>query len=514
MTTTDNNATLLESVPVVALGASAGGLDALKAFFGAIMPDTNAAYVVITHRGADDVTLLPEILAKYTTMPVTEAKDNTRLKAGHVYTSPAAHYLRLFDGAVMFSEQPKSHVNLPIDFFFRSLAEQRREKGVCVILSGNGSDGTLGLQTVKAEGGYALVQDVRTAKFGDMPASAIGTGLADEVLRPEEMAAAIRDYLATVQSKQGRPRSLVDQEDALNEILVLVRRRTGSDFGLYKTNTLIRRIERRMNVHHLTDAWDYVRYLQHNDQEIAFLYKEFLIGVTAFFRDEEAFAALEKEALPELLKNKQNGGTVRIWVSGCSTGEEAYSIAMLIQEYMEKNGRQFSVQIFATDLDETAINTGRLAVYSDGIGLDVSEARLERHFIREDSHYRIRKHLREMVIFATQNLVQDPPFTKLDLVSCRNLLIYLDGQTQKRLMPLFHSALRPGGMLFLGSSETIGTFNNIFDAVHARARIFQRKEVAMPTTRLARLSDYSRLATIEPRPEEPDSKPPEKAPSI
>jgi two-component system CheB/CheR fusion protein len=491
-----SNTDISDDVPVVALGASAGGLESLKAFFSAMPPDCGMAFIVVTHRAKDGINLLPEILAKHTAMPVEEAQDHSAAKPGHVYIAPAAHYLRLFDGLMVYNEIIKDHVALPIDFFFRSLAEQRKEKGICILLSGGGSDGTLGLQAVKGEGGLAMAQDMRSAKFSDMPGNAIATGLVDFVLPPEEMPAALVQYIKNLDTKIHKESGQISEE-ALDEILSLIRRRTGSDFGLYKTNTLLRRIERRMNVHHLSDAWDYVRYIKDNAHEVGLLFKELLIGVTAFFRDEAAFEALEKEALPELLKNKKNGDPVRLWIAGCSTGEEAYSFAILMQEYMDTHEKQFHVQIFATDLDENAINIARAGLYSDGIGLDLSEERLERHFVKEDSHYRVRKNIREMVIFATQNLIQDPPFTKLDLVSCRNLLIYLDAATQKKIIPLFHYSLRPGGMLFLGSSETVGMFSEIFTPVHARWKIFMRKESPLSTRRLARITDL-------PYPPEPE----------
>ncbi|MCF8496746.1 MAG: chemotaxis protein CheR, partial [Alphaproteobacteria bacterium] len=276
-----------DEVPIVALGASAGGLEALKAFFGAMPPDCGMAFIVVTHRGKDGVNLLPEIIAKHTAMPVEEAQDHTMAKPGHVYIAPASHYLKLFDGMILYNEIVKDHVALPIDFFFRSLAAHRKEKGICILLSGGGSDGTLGLQAVKGEGGMTMAQDLRSAKFSDMPGNAIATGLVDFILPPEEMPSTLMQYLKSLNEKIHKNSGQIPGE-ALDEILSLIRRRTGSDFGLYKTNTLLRRIERRMNVHHLTDAWDYVRYIKENGHEIGLLFKELLIGVTAFFRDEAA----------------------------------------------------------------------------------------------------------------------------------------------------------------------------------------------------------------------------------
>ena len=499
-------------IPVVALGASAGGLEALKRFFSASPLSDDVAYVVVTHRGVNDLNLLPEILSKYTTMPIEEARNGQAVEAGRVYVSPSGHYLRLLDGKLIYNDIVKDHVPLPIDFFFRSLASQRKERGIAILLSGGGSDGTAGMQVVKGDGGMSMAQELKTAAHSDMPASAISMGLVDYVLPPEDMPAILHQYVRRLNAKPDRLSRLVPPE-ALDEILALVRRRTGSDFALYKTNTLERRIERRMNVHHVSDAWDYLRYLQENDHETTLLFKELLIGVTAFFRDEEAFAALD-QALPDLLKGKAKGDTVRIWCAGCSTGEEPYSIAILLTEYCERHQVPLNIQVFATDLDESAINIARAGLYGDGIGLDMSEERIERFFVREDPHYRIRKNIREMVIFATQNLIQDPPFTKLDLVSCRNLLIYFDSTTQKKIIPLFHYALRPGGMLFLGSSETVGGFSDIFTPVNPRWKLFCRKEAPVSSLRLSRVHEPLRIHDTEAHLLGQPGRRQEKAPSI
>jgi two-component system CheB/CheR fusion protein len=502
------------AAPVVAIGASAGGLDALKSFFGAVTGDRDAAYVVITHRNAESVNLLPEILSRCTAMPVTEAQDGDVVEAGCIYVSPSAHFLRIEDGRLALHDVVRDQVPLPIDFFFRALAEDRNAEAICVLLSGTGSDGTSGLQAVKGNGGMAMVQDLRTAAFSDMPASAIATGLVDYVLPPDEMPAAIAQYVrGLAASRDKRSANNLIGRDALEEILGVIRRRTGSDFGSYKTNTMQRRVERRMNVHHLSDAWDYLRYLQENEHETTLLFKELLIGVTAFFRDEEAFAALE-QALNDVLDAKSSGDMARIWVAGCSTGEEPYSIAILVKEYIERTGKALNVQIFATDLDENAINFARAGLYSDGIALDMSPERLERNFVREDHHYRIRKNVREMVIFATQNLVQDPPFTKLDMVSCRNLLIYLDASTQKKIIPLFHYSLRPGGLLFLGSSETVGAFGDIFTPLHVRWKIFVRREAPVPSLRLSRVPEHPRHLEAGPLAIGADKRMSDKTPSI
>jgi two-component system CheB/CheR fusion protein len=480
--------------PIVGIGASAGGLEALKEFFSAVPAKCGMAFVVITHRDPEGINLLPEILSKYTSLPVTEASNGMQVEPGRVYISPPSDYLHLKKEKLVFEKMVRDGVRLPIDFFFRSLAGERGEKAICVLLSGNGSDGTLGLQAVKGEGGMAMAQDLESAQFGDMPRNAVATGMVDYVLPPDRMPEQLDQYISCLQRAPRAEAQPLLQSEAMDEILHVIRQHIGSDFSLYKSNTLGRRIERRMNVHHIQDPWEYVRYLHENTHEIALLFKELLIGVTSFFRDPAAFEALEKEALPELLAGKAAGDTVRFWSAGCSTGEEPYSLAILLHEYMEREKKPFNVQIFATDLDDNAVNLARTGLYSDGIALDVAPARLEKHFIKEDHHYRIRKNIREMVVFATQNLIQDPPFTKLDLISCRNLLIYLDARTQKKIIPLFHYALRPDGMLLLGSSEAIGAFTELFTPLHGRGKIFRRKEAPLSGRHLAKLMELPRTS--------------------
>jgi two-component system CheB/CheR fusion protein len=495
MSGTKHHAALAASkgaLPVVGLGASAGGLEALKAFFSAVPARCDMAFIVVTHRDPDSVNLLPEILEKHTTLSVVEVENGAEVRPGHVYISPASDYLQLRKGRLVFEKMIRDGVRLPIDFFFRSLAGELGEKAVCILLSGSGSDGTLGLQTVKGEGGMAMAQSLGTAQFSDMPRNAIATGMVDYILPPEQMPGQLIRYVHDRKRGEDNEAQPLIQNAALDDILHLIRQHIGSDFSLYKTNTLVRRIERRMNVHHIADPREYVGYLQENTHEVALLFKELLIGVTSFFRDSAAFEALENEALPELLAGKSSGDTVRLWSAGCSTGEEPYSFAILLQEYMEREKKSLNVQIFATDLDDNAVNLARTGLYSDGIALDIPEERLNRHFIKEDNHYRIRKNIREMVIFATQNLIQDPPFTKLDFISCRNLLIYLDARTQKKIIPLFHYALRPGGILFLGSSETIGTFTELFAPLHTRGKIFTRKEAPLSGRHLAQLMELPR----------------------
>jgi two-component system, chemotaxis family, CheB/CheR fusion protein len=488
-----NTATHAEMVPsIVGLGSSAGGLVALKTFFNALPAKSPMVFVVVSHHDPAQPSHLADILSKQTSLPVVEVNDTTPIVAGHVYVC-TSQYLRLKGGALHCEKRSNEQgISLPIDFFFRTLAEEAKEKSICVVLSGTGSDGTLGLQAIKGEGGMAMAQDTKTAQFSDMPNNAINTGLVDYILSPEKMPERLLAYTQSLTSGSDGERQ-VPLSDAMSEIITLLRQHTGNDFTNYKTNTLTRRIERRMNVHHIADAKHYIKYLTDNTHEIDMLFRELLIGVTSFFRDEAAFEVLAQQALPQLLAKKAGGDQVRVWVAGCSTGEEAYSLAILFQEYMLEHKKQFNVQIFATDLDEKSIIHARNGVYTEGIALDITPARLQRHFNHEGNHYQIKKHLREMVIFATQNLTQDPPFTKLDMISCRNLLIYLDAKLQKRIIPLFHYSLRPGGILFLGSSETVGAFADLFTPLQSRWKILQRKEVPLSVNRLTRFTEFPRL---------------------
>jgi two-component system CheB/CheR fusion protein len=373
-------------------------------------------------------------------------------------------------------------LRLPIDFFLRSLAQDQQERSIGVILSGMGSDGTLGLRTIKEKAGVVLVQEPATAKFDGMPRSAIDAGLADIVAPVEELPGRILAYLRRT-PLIARPEGALEDKtrSALEKTVILLRAHTGHDFSLYKRNTLYRRIERRMHLHQIDKIAAYVRYLQENTQELDLLFKELLIGVTSFFRDPAAWEQLREKAIPELIAGRSPGQALRAWVPGCSTGEEAYSLAIVFREAMEQVGPKasFALQVFATDLDRDAIDRARQGFFPDNTAADVLPERLSRFFSKEERGYRVRKEIREMVIFAPQNVIMDPPFTKLDLLSCRNLLIYLAPEMQKKLLPLFHYSLNPGGILFLGSAETIGGFTDLFAPVVGKSRIFRRSESAL-----------------------------------
>ncbi|MCL7487697.1 MAG: PAS domain-containing protein [Desulfobulbaceae bacterium] len=464
-------------LPIVGLGASAGGLEAFEAFFTAMPPDAGIAFVLVSHLDPTHVSIMPELIRKRTRMEVLQIKDGMRVQPDTVYVVPPNQDLSILNGVLQLMEQRKPRgVNLPIDGFFQALARDQGPNATAIIFSGTGADGTLGIKAIKGEAGMVMVQDEGSAKYDGMPRSAIATGLADYILPPAEMPGQLLKYLRhKVQATTAT--ILADGEkvpDTLQKIYILLRNRTGHDFSLYKKNTILRRIERRMHVHQIDTVKDYILYLQKSAVELDILFKELLIGVTSFFRDPHAFDKL-RENLLELLGEKPEGYTMRVWVSGCSSGEEAYSIAILLQEVMEDLGHRFNVQIFGTDIDADAVNAARAGIFPASIAADVSAARLKRWFSKEDNHYRVKKTIREMLVFAVQSIIKDPPFTRLDLLCCRNLLIYLGPELQKKLIPVFHYSLKPDGLLFLGSSESIGQAHELFAILDKKGKIYRRK---------------------------------------
>lgn len=466
--------------PIVGIGASAGGLEALEQFLARVPPGSGMAFVIVQHLDPTRKGIMPELLQRATGMKVIQVKNRTPVREDCVYVIPPNKDMSILHGVLhLLAPASPRGLRLPIDVFLRSLALDQQERSVGVILSGMGSDGTLGLRAIKEKAGVVLVQEPATAKFDSMPRSAIDAGLADIVAPADELPGKILAYL---QRKPLIARTELVMEDktqsALEKVIVLLRDHTGNDFSLYKRNTLYRRIERRMGIHQITKMAGYVRYLQENSQELDLLFKELLIGVTNFFRDSAVWEELRTQVIPALLASRSPGHALRAWVPGCSTGEEAYTLAMVFREAVEalKPKASFVLQIFATDLDRDAIDKARHGVFPPNITADVSPERLKRFFTKEDHGYRVRREIREMVIFAPQNIIMDPPFTKLDLLSCRNLLIYLTAEVQKKLMPLFHYSLTPGGLLLLGSAETVGSSTDLFASVSAKARIFKRTE--------------------------------------
>ena len=468
--------------PVVGIGASAGGLAAFEAFFSA-MPaaDPGMAFVLVQHLAPDHKSILTDLIRRYTRMPVYEVEDGMVVNPNCIYIIPPNRDMAFLNGALQLLEPSAPRgLRLPIDFFFRTLAHDQRERAICIILSGTGSDGVLGVRAVKGEGGMVMAQNPESTEHDGMPRSAIATCLVDYVLPPAEMPAQLSAYAAHAFGATGRPVSppLPKDEDALKKIFVLLRVQTGHDFSQYKPSTINRRVERRMAVHQIERRAEYVRYLQHNPAEVEALFRELLIGVTSFFRDPEAFAVLETKVIPQLFAGKHPGAAIRVWCVGCSTGEEAYSLAILLQERMETLQQNYLAQVFATDIDRRAIDAARIGLYPASIAADITPERLARFFTAEpdSSVFRVTKNLRDLLIFSEQDVIKDPPFSKLDLVSCRNLLIYLDGDLQKKLIPLFHYALNPGGMLFLGTSESVGNHLDHFAPVDHRLKLYQRKD--------------------------------------
>jgi two-component system CheB/CheR fusion protein len=465
---------------VVGIGSSAGGLETLEEFFKNLPTNTGMAFVVVSHQQPGHVSLLPELLGKYGPIPVVEATDGVMLKRNHVYVSPPGAHLGVLNRRLLLMKGPVAEMPpLPIDFFFRSLATDLQEHAICIVLSGTGTDGTLGLRAIKGEAGMAMVQDVQSARFAGMPSSAIATTLADYILPPAAMPTQLVAYSKGMAlHRPAFETAAPDHEpgEPLQKIFMLLRTRTGHDFSLYKQNSILRRIERRMTVHHVDSPGQYVRMLQEYPHEIDLLFNELLIGVTSFFRDPEAFALLRETVLPEQLAKLPSPYTFRVWIPGCGSGEEAYTMAILLSECVQQLARPIDIQIFATDLNTASIEYARLGRYPDGIAADVPAELLKRHFVHEDGVYCVRREIRDRIVFAQQNVIKDPPFTKLDLLSCRNLMIYLNAELQKRLLPIFHYALKPDGVMMLGPSETVGQHAGLFSILDRKWKVFQRLE--------------------------------------
>jgi two-component system CheB/CheR fusion protein len=477
-TRTDESHAAAQSFPILGIGASAGGLEALELFLKNIPANSGMAFIIVQHLDPTHKGIMVELLQRVTPMPVAQIRDRMKVRPDCVYVIPPNRDLSILHGALhlLVPTAPRG-LRLPIDFFFRALADDLQNKSIGVILSGMGSDGTLGLRAIKEKAGVSFVQEPASAKFDGMPRSAIDAGLADVVAPVEDLPGRIIAYLKNTSRVARADQPLDDKtQSGLEKVFILLRTRTGHDFSLYKKSTVYRRIERRMGLHHIDRIANYVRYLRENPQETEILFKEMLIGVTSFFRDPAAWEQLRGKVIPQLLAARSTGGVIRAWTPGCSTGEEAYSLAIVFKEALEqvKPAAGFSLQIFATDLDKDAIDKARTGAYPANIAADVSPERLRRFFIEEERGYRVRKDIREMVVFAPQNVLMDPPFTKIDILICRNLLIYLTQELQKKLLPLFHYSLNPGGVLFLGSAETINAFTDLFRPLNGKTRLYRR----------------------------------------
>lgn len=485
--------------PLVALAASAGGLDALTRFFDHLAEGTGAAFVVIQHRAADKHSALAPLLQKHTQAQVKEVLENTPVEKDTVYLAPADKDLEIFNG-VLHPVEPAVHhgIRLPANHFLRSLALERGDQAVCVILSGSGDDGTLGLREIKANNGLVMAQTPAQAAYSQMPQNAVDTGLVDYVLDVESIPKQMMEYLrhpvrdTVIKSKEA------DLESKLQEIFGLIRLETGRDFSHYKRNTAKRRIARRLAVHQIDDMDSYLRFLRNNRHEVEILARELLITVTSFFRNPQSFNALKEKAIKEIVEAVPPGSDVKVWVAACSTGEEAYSIAILFAEQMEQSGKLHNVRIFATDIEEALIQRAREGRYPKSIAEDVSGRRLQKYFEEEANGYSVSKKIRQMIIFSHHDLINDPVFSKVDLLSCRNAMIYFDTVLQKKLLPLFHYAIRDGRYLFLGESESVGSFSDLFKVVDASHKLFLRKSTEMAYPR-----DYTLRMPDTPVPPEP-----------
>ncbi len=464
---------------IVGIGASAGGLEALEIFFNN-MPQTNdMAFIVVQHLSPDYKSLMVELLSKHTKMTVMHAQDNIDILPNNVYLIPPKKHMTIYHRKLLltdYAHQAQPHtLNLPIDIFFRSLAEDAGEKAIGVVLSGTGSDGTRGIRAIKEAGGLVIVQDGSTAKFDGMPLSAISTGLVDYILHAEKIPEELCKYVKYPELVPKQNIAVLKDDDSFNKIFAMIREKTSVDFNYYKQTTVVRRIERRMSINQMKTLREYADYLKDNPSEIVTLYKEILIGVTKFFRDPESFEDLLQTVIPAILSDKPSGSTIRVWISGCSTGEEAYSLAILFREYIEKNGMNYDVKIFSTDIDTDALDFASTGVYNESIVADVSESRLRKYFVQKGDTYQVARIIREMVVFAKHNILKDPPFSKIDLISCRNMLIYFQPILQKKVFSLFHFSLNSDGFLFLGSSESVGEWIDLFHPFNIKNKIYRYK---------------------------------------
>lgn len=509
---TSSDVAISNTFPIIGIGASAGGLAAFEAFFSGIPAGANphCAFVLIQHLSPDHKSILCEIIGRYTTMKVFEVEDGMVVQPNCVYIIPPNHNMALINGILQLFDLSKSASSrMPIDFFFRSLAQDQRHNAIGIILSGTGSDGTQGIIAIKDEGGMVMVQTLSSTEYDGMPSSALATGLVDYELSPKEMASQLMYYIAHMidtLSPTSPTARISRDENSLKKIFILLRAQTGHDFSQYKPSTIHRRIDRRMSIQHIEDRDVYIKYLQKTPLEVQELFRDLLIGVTNFFRDPDAFKILEEKIIPKLFEGKAPGSTIRLWSCGCSSGEEAYSLAILLQERMDILKQPFVIQIFATDIDARAITIARSGLYMSNMVTNISPERLMRFFAIESdgATYRIRKNIRDMIIFSEQDVIKDPPFSKLDLISCRNLLIYMGSELQKRIIPLFHYALNPGGILFLGTSEGIGEFNYLFEEIDRKLKIYQSTATTIHNTRRRMANEFipitSSLHTRFPQP--------------
>jgi two-component system CheB/CheR fusion protein len=484
---------------IVGIGASAGGLEAIETFFKSMPPNSDLAFVVIQHLSPDYKSLMVELLTKKTQMPVHRAEDGMEVLAGNIYLIPPRKNLTIFHGKLLLNDKVNNQgINLPIDIFLRSLAEDQGEQAIAIILSGTGSDGTRGVRAIKEMGGMVMVQSEESAKFDGMPKAAAATGVADFILPPEAMPDQLLAYVAHPYVSGGKHADLLLREtDGLTKLFAILREATKVDFTYYKPSTITRRIERRMSVNQVGDFEEYVSYLQNYPAEVITLYRDLLIGVTSFFRDPEAMSELEERWLPDLF-SRITTREIRFWVAGCSTGEEAYTMAIIAKEVMEKLGISRDLKIFATDIDRDALAVASTGIYPEGIIADLTPRIAGKYFYHKEEKLQVVRHLREMVVFAQHNLIKDPPFTNIDLISCRNLLIYLQPVLQRKVFEMFNFSLNPQGVLFLGTSESTGEMNDFFEPLHQKHKIFRSRGTTrtLPQRLELRPRDYPTTETL------------------
>ena len=490
---------------VIGIGASAGGLEVLQQLFACIPPDSGLSFVVVQHLSPDYKSLMADILGKHTSISVYQAENGMRVEPDTVYLIPPKKLMTIRDGKLILTDYAANSLNHPIDTFFASLAEEKREHAIVAVLSGTGTDGTNGVKLVKEHGGLVIAQAPESAKFDGMPRSVINTGLADFVLSPEEIAEEILNFSNNPtllrplrgDSPISEDETLFSEEETLSHIYAILKNASGIDFTYYKRSTILRRIERRMLVTHTSSLAEFAHLLGDSPEEVHILVKEILIGVTNFFRDPAFFEKLKYNAIYKIVERAREDEPIRVWSAGCSTGEEAYSIAILFHEVMEELSVRRDVKIFATDVDSRAIEQAGKGVFSENIIDDITPGRLAKHFIKAGDQYQISKEIRRMIVFATHNMFSDPPFGKLDLISCRNVMIYFQPVMRRGLFAIFHSALKNGGFLFLGKSETAGEYVNLFKPVCSAEKIYVHKaegkveDLAPPTFNIPNIQNIS-----------------------
>ncbi|WP_246054271.1 CheR family methyltransferase [Antarcticibacterium flavum] len=472
--TTENTENKIAASRLIAVGASAGGLEALKVFFRNLAEDDNNSYVVIQHLSPDYKSMMGELLAKSTNLKIEEIKDNMEILPGRIYLIPPVSNLVIQNGMLHLLDKPKDQkLNLPIDMFLTSLAEYKKEQAIAVILSGTGSDGTRGIRAIKENDGMVMVQDPDQAKFDGMPKSAIQTGLVDYVLDVEDMGEELINFISAPVVLHFKEGNIEYDENTLSKILHLINEKTGLDFREYKHSTLARRVARRVNVCKCNSLAEYYHTLKDNEEEVNILYREFLIGVTKFFRDSEVWTILRDTVIPELVTEKDETEVLKIWDVGCSTGEEAYSLAMFLNEEIEKQEKHIEVKIFATDISQKHLDIGSQGVYSESIVADVAPHLLQKYFISKQEGYQVVEKIRRMVIFSKHNIIKNPPFSNMDMVFCRNLLIYFQPTIQKKALNVLHYGLKEDGVLVLGTSESVQTHREYFQDISRKWKIYR-----------------------------------------